>query len=259
VCARHRLSEADTEDFEAHVRLKVIENDYAILRKFQGRSSLRTYLAVVVGRLFLDYRISSFGRWRPSAQARRAGPTAVLLERLLTRDGRAFEEACEIIITNHRVAITRTELERLAGLLGSRTQRRFEREEALEEMPSVDRPLDAMAADSDRESMAVRLAAALRPAFDGLDAQDRLIMTLRFNDGQTIADIAATLRLDQRALYRRISRILGHLRSRLEAAGIDRTDVRDLLENPTVVFDGVISEPVEIRALRPSMWKGTRE
>ena len=41
----------------------------------------------VIQRLFLDARIAKWGKWRPSVSARRLGGVAVLLERLLTRDG----------------------------------------------------------------------------------------------------------------------------------------------------------------------------
>ena len=71
--------------------LKLIDDDYQILRGFRERSSLRTYLSTVVERLFLDYRIRQWGKWRPSAQARRAGALAVRLEALLHRDGVPFE------------------------------------------------------------------------------------------------------------------------------------------------------------------------
>jgi len=46
VTARRRLRPADAEEFASHVKMKLIENDYAVLRKFEGRSSLRTYLTV---------------------------------------------------------------------------------------------------------------------------------------------------------------------------------------------------------------------
>ena len=56
VCRRHGLTSDDAEGFAAEVRFRLTEHDFEILRCFQHRSSLRTYLAVVVHRLFLDYR-----------------------------------------------------------------------------------------------------------------------------------------------------------------------------------------------------------
>src|SRR5215472_1056914 len=93
VARQQRMSWAEAEEFASIVRLRLIENDYAILRKFRGGSTLRTYLTVVIARQALDYRDACWGRWRPSRTARRLGPAAVALERLVVRDGLSFEEA----------------------------------------------------------------------------------------------------------------------------------------------------------------------
>lgn len=56
VAARQRLSPIDEERFSSYALQRIAEDDCAILRRFQGRSSLRTYLVVVIYRLLLDYR-----------------------------------------------------------------------------------------------------------------------------------------------------------------------------------------------------------
>jgi len=45
------LSQADVEDLSAEILLKIVDNDYAVLRKFKGQSSLPTYLTVVARRI----------------------------------------------------------------------------------------------------------------------------------------------------------------------------------------------------------------
>jgi RNA polymerase sigma-70 factor (ECF subfamily) len=45
------LSDADTEDIAAEVLLKIVDDDYGVLRKFKGISSLPTYLTVVARRV----------------------------------------------------------------------------------------------------------------------------------------------------------------------------------------------------------------
>src|SRR5256885_10549223 len=47
VCRRHRLHGAEADDFRSDVRLHFIERDYEVLRKFEGRSSLATYVNAV--------------------------------------------------------------------------------------------------------------------------------------------------------------------------------------------------------------------
>src|SRR5215472_17913272 len=98
VARQQRMTWAEAEEFASIVRLRLIENDYAILRKFRGGSSLRTYLTVVIARQALDYRDACWGRWRPSRAARRLGRTAVTLERLIVRDGFTLDEAWRAVL-----------------------------------------------------------------------------------------------------------------------------------------------------------------
>jgi RNA polymerase sigma factor for flagellar operon FliA len=256
VASRYRLSSAEAEEFGSFAKLKLIEGDYAILRKFQGRSSVRTYLSIVVGRLFLDYRVHEWGRWRPSAEARRQGPVAVLFEQLTSRDGHAFDAAHELMRTKHGVDIAREDLDRIAGRLPVRVKRRFETLDALANVPAERVGADEPAAEHEREAAAVRVSAVLRDAMTDLDAQDRLLLAMRFEDGRTVAQIASTLRLDQRSLYTRVNRLLSQLRSRLESAGVDAGAVIDMMERPSV--DPSRGESLKTSGPRPSLVKGAQ-
>src|SRR2546422_722024 len=124
VCVRRCLRGAEAEDFGSTVKLRLIENDYAILGRFEGRSSLKTYMTVVVHRLYLDYQTQRFGKWRPSAEARRLGPVALRLEALLYRDGLTFEEARGVLQTDFQVAESREALHELSLKLPRRISRR---------------------------------------------------------------------------------------------------------------------------------------
>ena len=221
VCARHHLSSVDADDFGSCVKLKLIEDNYGILRKFQARSSLRTFLTTVINHLFLDYRNSLWGKWRPSAGAKRLGPIAVLLEQFMGRDGHTFEEACELLEANHRVTTSRSELEAMAARLPVRMRRRFESEEALDQVAADQPGPDEIASERERNLAAARAAAALEEALAKLAPRDRLILRLKYEDGVTVVDIARRLRLDQKGLFRHIERLLKRLRSELQKDGID--------------------------------------
>src|SRR6187401_3305105 len=41
---RRRLTTDEAEEFRSIVRLRLIENDYAVIREFRGSSSFRTFL-----------------------------------------------------------------------------------------------------------------------------------------------------------------------------------------------------------------------
>src|SRR5437762_4803377 len=91
---RHRcLRHDEADEFESYVKFKLIDDDYAILRKYDRRSSFAAFLSVVVHRLLLDYRIAQWGKWHSSAQARRLGEPAITIETMLVRDHRSIDEA----------------------------------------------------------------------------------------------------------------------------------------------------------------------
>jgi RNA polymerase sigma factor (sigma-70 family) len=221
VSARHHLMAAEAEDFASHAKLKLIEDDCAILRKFAGRCTLRTFLTTVVNNLFLDYRNNTWGKWRPSAEAKRGGPVAVLIEQLTTRDGHTFEEACELLAAKYGVTLSRAELEGIAARLPIRHRRRFESDEALVGVPSDEPGPDEIAMKREQRLAAARVSAALAKALATLDADDRLILRLQCQDGLTVAEIARRLMLDQHALYRRFDRLLKRLREMLQSGGIN--------------------------------------
>ena len=258
VSSRHHLPGLDADDFASHVKLKLIEDDYGILRKFQGRSSIRTYLTVVIQRLFLDYRISAWGKWRPSAEAARGGAIAILLEQLIGRDGYSFEEACELLETNHQVTASRSELAAIAGRLPIRIRRRFESDAALAQMPSDQPPVDDVIAEQERTATAARIAVALKSAMSGLDPQDRVILALRFEDGRSVVEVARMLRLDQKALYRRLDRVMKALRSTLHQEGVDGAAALEMFESPAVSIDWR-GETKGTSKRRPSMGQGGQE
>src|SRR4051812_23554870 len=129
------LPEHEAEEFRSWAVFKLVEKDYRILASWEGRSSFSTFLTVVLVNLMRDYRIRIWGKWRPSAAARRRGPEAVLLERLCIRDGLPVDEAIERMRTEHGVSLSEAELEWMAASLCRRTERQRVGEEGLLRIP----------------------------------------------------------------------------------------------------------------------------
>src|ERR1051325_11449255 len=55
---------AEADDLASWIKLRLIEQDYAVFRKFRGESSISTYLTVVITTLVQDYKVQLWGRWR---------------------------------------------------------------------------------------------------------------------------------------------------------------------------------------------------
>ncbi len=228
---RHGSSTEDAEDFASWAKLKLIEDDYGVFRKFRGESSLTTYLTVVIAMLFRDYRTHRWGRWRPSAAARRRGALAVRLETLVYRDQLRLEQAGELLRTAGQTNLPDRELARLLAALPARRPMRPMPVGAdpLAEAPAADRADDLVAADEAEAEKKV-----IDRALERLPPEDRLMLRMRFWEGMTVADIARGLGLPQKPLYRRMDRTLADLKAYLEESGVSLDHVRAVLDEGVV-------------------------
>lgn len=228
VCRRYGLLDAEAEALESAVHLKLVEDDYGVLRRFSGRSSLRTYLAVIIANVHRDQRIRERGKWRPSALSRRLGPEAIQLDRLMNRDGVSLDEAVTRVANGAGEREVR-ELRRMAASLPRRPRRRFEPLEPrdLADAAATDAAVEDREDREDRE----RIGRLLERCLEGLPEKDRLLVRLRCGEDLTVPQIARILGLEAKPLYRRTDAALARLRACLEARGVDRRRVLELVDH----------------------------
>jgi RNA polymerase sigma factor for flagellar operon FliA len=226
VVRERRMSRAERQDFRSEVHLALIQNDYRVLDRFQGASSLQTYLAVVVKRLYIDHRRRQWGKWRPSAAARQLGPAALALESLLHRDRRPPSEAIQIV--SGAAAMSHDELAALVARLPLRFSRRPADERGLRNVPAG----DAACPDTslENEALCARVQDELSRIVEGLSEEDRAVLCLHFSDGLSIAAIARARALDQKGLYRRVQRVLKRAERALRRRGVEWPAVRRMID-----------------------------
>jgi len=230
VARRGHLNPDETGEFVQIVRVRLFEDDYGVIRKFEGRSSFTTYLTTVILRLFHQWRVEMWGKWRPSAEAKRLGDKAITLERLLTRDGLTFAEAVNTLTTRSGDEFTVPELEAIYVRLPLRNPRpMLVSDEASAELAATDGDADDRVELRDRERAARCCAATLDTALAGFNAEDRTILQLRFWDGRKVPEIARIVHIDQKKIYKRLEKLFGVLRQALETAGVKRADVDKML------------------------------
>jgi len=231
-CRWHHLSHEEAEDFDSIAKIKLIEDDYAKLRKFKGESSLGTYLTMVIQRQFLDYMNHLWGKFRPCAEAERLGPVAIRLDVLRNRDGYTFDEACEILWTNHHVEMSWQELAEIDARLPPRSPRSpwwNEGEVELEDVAAENEQTDGPALSHERAAALNRVGTCLRKALAALSSQDQLIIKMRIWSDVPVVGISRALRIEQKPLYRRIKKIQKTLREALEKDGVRAEEVREIL------------------------------
>ncbi|MEM9290295.1 MAG: sigma-70 family RNA polymerase sigma factor [Acidobacteriota bacterium] len=229
VCRRNGWGKEDREDFRQHIIHKLLDDDGAVVRNYSGKSTWTGYLAAVIANEFRDERIRRWGKWRPSAAAKRLGPLAVRLEQLLRRDGHTRDEATRIL-EMEKWGATVEELDEIEGQLPHRRPRprSVEEEKAGFVHATVVSP-ERAAKERECRAQASKLQRVLNSAMGKLPKQDRLILRLKLQEGLSVVNIARQLGLEGKPLYRRVTRCLKDLKKELDLAGLTFENVQDLL------------------------------
>jgi RNA polymerase sigma factor (sigma-70 family) len=228
-CRRNSVWGDDAEDFAALAMMKVVENDYAVLRQFQGKAEMKTYLATVVVRRFYEWTRERWGRWRPSVRTEQLGPTARHLEALVYRDGYSFREAIEVLRSRGEITESDGELARVFAQIPARSLHHGKAAQA----PTDDLPFDGTAdepmLEAEREERCQGVMEVLFRALSRLEPEDQILVRGRFGEGRSVADLARTMRVEQAPLYRRSDRLRKEIRTFMEGSGVRLDEVRDCL------------------------------
>jgi RNA polymerase sigma factor (sigma-70 family) len=239
-----RLSDTERQDFESWVWVRLVDRDYRVMRRFQRRSSLHTYLRVVLRRNLLDYRTAKWGKWRPSARARRLGAAAVATERMIVRDRIPIREAAT------RLGVPEAEVAAFRPRRLPRIEEPLDDAANLAARPesSPDAPLHA----HDRQALAASVGAKLATALQSLTRAERELLWLRHGAGLTVATIGRRLNQPDKSLYRKYERLYATLRVTLESLGLTASQVSAVAGAPDAWIPSVLqSRPVASTA-RPS-------
>ena len=221
LCREFQFRHDQCEDFAQDARLRLIDPDAGIVRKFQGRSSLETYLYVSFRRMAIDR--CGGPRWRPSAAARRGGAPAERLERLLIHDRIPIDEALAMVLREFPDADV-TKLKSLAERFPEHARREFVVDAILDSIPDRGAGAEDALIDAERQARLARVKTRLDELLKTIPDQDLLLLQLHFLHGLRIAGIARMWNEDQKQLYRRLQRILRRLRDVLRAEGFDLKD-----------------------------------
>jgi RNA polymerase sigma factor (sigma-70 family) len=219
--AGRQLPPQDAQDFVQSVHLRLLERNYDVFTRFAGRSSLRTYLSVVVKRQLLDWRNAHYGKWRPSAAAARGGEHAVYLDRLINRDGLSVEEAVHVA-AGRPGSPSIAELRATASKLPRRRRRTSVSADVLDDVKAdtFSDPVDAVERLNADRLIRIALVRAIRE----LSPEDRLLVRARYYRRMPMRVVGPALDRPPKLLYRRLERALRQLRAGLVAQGVTGPD-----------------------------------
>jgi len=225
-CRRSRFQPQEAKDFQQEVMVKLIEDDYAVFRKYEGRSSLKTYLTVTIKRQLLDYQNHIWRKWRNSAEAERLGEVAKRLEDLLVRDEVSFDEACQMLL-DQGVEASEAELAEIRAKLPPRYNRRFLPEEKLQTMSSPEMRPDERLEQKELAQLGRRIYGTFLRTLQTFPKEEQILVWMRTR--LKVVDMARMLRRDPKPLYRQLDKIYEKLQKEMEKQGVRRQDIEDLL------------------------------
>jgi RNA polymerase sigma factor (sigma-70 family) len=252
ISRRNRISRDEGEDFASYVKFKLIEGNYGIIRKFEGRAAFSTYITTVIQRMFFQYRVQMWGKWRPSAKAKRLGDKGVTVERLLTREGHSYAEVVSMLTCGSDPRYTIAEIEAIYARLPLRQPRPMlvPITGIAECEPVIDTEDELFSAE--RGKKARHAAATVDTVMESLEPEDQLILKMRFWGGRKIPEIGRQLGLEDKKLYKRIDKLMSQLRLALERAGIAAADVTELLSHTDHEFSFAFSVAIGNAEIRHS-------
>jgi RNA polymerase sigma factor (sigma-70 family) len=245
VARRRRIPAQDREEILSQLWTHLTRNDYRVLRGYRGASHVHTYIAVVAERLLLDWRTAKWGKWRPSAEAKRLGTRAMLFERLVCRDGHSVEHAHRILIETTGATLGPALAEHLVAR-GPHVRRRFVEVNKVRLMADHTSDPWMSLLDQHRDRAGQRLGRCLERAVQRLPATDQVLLRMRHEQGLRVSQIAAMLGTDQKKLYRRLSAIHADLGDALTALGVSPSDVADVVGRPSAHVPRVLHRAVQV-------------
>jgi len=218
ICSRRGIFGDDADDVVGDVMEKFVRDDYLVLEKYRGDGNIEGFIRATVAHRVLDWLNKELGKWRSSAAARRLGREAVLLERLVYRDGLTWAEAITDVLARDDVGLTRRRLARLARKIPIKAGRRKVALEhilnaAIDDLTEPPPHQDAM--DTHRSS----LLEAVQAELARLDPEDQLIARMRFVDRFRVKDISESLQIKCEVLYQRIYTLRRRLKACVQECG----------------------------------------
>jgi RNA polymerase sigma factor (sigma-70 family) len=221
---------------------KLEADDFKILRQFQGKSKLTTYLTAIISRSAVDMLRQKYGRSRQKERARTLGPLGEKVYKIVFQQGLSLVEVQKDFLHRRLPVPTDKAIQEVIEKIGGPGKIPAEAPDIKtgylrpadnpREKASVVVPDNSGSPEQTLEDQAKRQAVddVLSELIDGLSGEDRMILRMRFGLGKQenprkIPDIAAALNISPKTVYKRIDTILGKCRKHLAVKGVTIHDL----------------------------------
>jgi hypothetical protein len=188
--ARHfDLTPDETAQAVTYVKQQLVANDYAIIPKHDGQSSLKSFVITVIHRLVGQYRAQRCGAWPGADYASSTSDGAGMIRHLMVRYGFSYAEAVELCRRGGGDAVAgdaRGNGEMLNGAA-------------------------APASDSD----SLRIRAIVTEFVASLGQMDRMLFEAIVFRSETLTDTSRKMRTKTRYLGIRVERLVRRLQAKI--------------------------------------------
>ena len=217
----------EVDDVISTVVVKLVSDNYAVVRVFDGRGPFDAYLSRIVDRVALDYQRHLWGTWRPSALARRLGTAGVMLDRLISRDQLPVQDA--VLRVASQLGLRLSDVTAMGEQLATRPARNGIRRSELLATQHISFSSGLERAERRKTVDAVNVA--LSKALGRLTVRERALLRMRYVQELSVREIATHFRVEQKQLYRLYNSLLRRMRQILAESGVDTHVVFSVLDD----------------------------
>ncbi len=236
----------DTENEALELSNRVLDqltkNDFRVMKRFQKKSRLSTYLSTIIANQAIDLIRKKRGRNREKERAKQFGELGNQIYQKIVVQGLSAEKTYSELLSTHQLKPSRTDFDLIVEKIrGSRQNpveiNRFEsnsinpdktpKAESWEEIISKNEnnPEEITIKKTQQQKVEKTLSLIIKE----LKGEERLILRMRYpaskEDPMDVEAIASKLGISKKAVYKRINRILNKCRTIMGKKGIDFHDL----------------------------------
>lgn len=215
---------------------KLKQNNYHILRQFQGKAKLTTYLTAIIANQSVDLIRKYRGRDRQKERAKKLGAIGEKIYQLAVVDQLSVEEIHVKISESGAIKLPPDEINGMIALIrgrhasGNPVPAPGGAVKAGNAINGEGRPVVVDDKKNPEELLVdqnghAKVKNMVEDLLEGLSGEERLILRMRFpaREGESpcsIVEIAETLGISAKATYKKLSRLLNRCKKQLEDRGV---------------------------------------
>ena len=216
-------------------------DDYRVLRQFKGDAKLSTYITTIIARQAVDLVRKKLGRSREKERAQKFGEIGMVIYEKIILQGCSPEEIYPELKSTKGFSHSLEEVETIAEKIkGKKTGLTFANGDnpvvkngaSLNEdghyiIPDKKNDPEELLIEEQRKQ---KLGEAVKDIIAHLNGEERIILRMRFpaNDEEKpgkVEQIATVLGISEKAVYKRIARVLKKCKNLLEQKGVAVNDL----------------------------------